>query len=301
MRIEGLSIIYKITSPSGKVYIGQTVNWQKRFTYYKNGNAKGQIILYNSINKYGWDAHKVELIQYFPLSEINQAEIAMIIKYNSYYKDSEFGMNMTKGGDRTPFSRIGKDHHSFGRIVSDKERERMKQLNLGKKMSEEFKEKLRFSNLGKKMSPEAIQKTVDASSKPILQYSLFGDYIQTWKSAAEASRALKISLGNIRSCVKEIFGHIHAGNFIWKPYIENFPIKIPKVLTYDTINILVTNLSNSESEIIIGYKNLRSKLDIEQKLISEAFRNNGIISKLNVKIQLLESYRKSLADTKPIV
>jgi hypothetical protein len=45
--------IYKITSPSKKVYIGQSVNIEKRKYFYEIGNCKKQIKLYNSIKKYG--------------------------------------------------------------------------------------------------------------------------------------------------------------------------------------------------------------------------------------------------------
>jgi len=43
--------IYKITSPSGKIYIGQSINIEKTWKYrYKNLNAcKRQTILYNSL------------------------------------------------------------------------------------------------------------------------------------------------------------------------------------------------------------------------------------------------------------
>jgi predicted GIY-YIG superfamily endonuclease len=46
--------IYKITSPSEKVYIGQSRNIQRRVKNYKRIDCKQQTILYNSINKYGW-------------------------------------------------------------------------------------------------------------------------------------------------------------------------------------------------------------------------------------------------------
>ena len=47
--------IYKIISPSGKIYIGQSRNIDKRFQQYKRLNCAKQPRLYNSFIKYGID------------------------------------------------------------------------------------------------------------------------------------------------------------------------------------------------------------------------------------------------------
>ena len=53
--------IYKITSPTNKIYIGQSINIEKRFLNYNSINCKKQIRLYNSFKKYGFDKHKTNL------------------------------------------------------------------------------------------------------------------------------------------------------------------------------------------------------------------------------------------------
>jgi group I intron endonuclease len=46
--------IYKLTSPSNKCYVGQTVNINKRFSEYKTfHHCKNQPKLFNSLKKYG--------------------------------------------------------------------------------------------------------------------------------------------------------------------------------------------------------------------------------------------------------
>lgn len=55
--------IYKITSPSGKIYIGQSTNIEKRISRYKTLSCKKQVKLYNSLKKYGWDLHLFEIIE----------------------------------------------------------------------------------------------------------------------------------------------------------------------------------------------------------------------------------------------
>ena len=54
--------IYKITSPSGKVYIGQSWDIEKRQGRYRCLNCKCQIKLYNSLVKHGWEAHTFGII-----------------------------------------------------------------------------------------------------------------------------------------------------------------------------------------------------------------------------------------------
>lgn len=74
--------IYKITSPSGKVYIGQTINVYKRWEYdYKPLNCKGQPKLLNSLKKYGYEAHKFEVLEECKLKQLSKREV--------YYKKLE--------------------------------------------------------------------------------------------------------------------------------------------------------------------------------------------------------------------
>lgn len=71
--------IYKITSPSGKVYIGQSVNIEKRFIRYKNLHCKSQPKIYSSIKKYGWNKHNFEILLECEVYELNGKE--------RYYQD----------------------------------------------------------------------------------------------------------------------------------------------------------------------------------------------------------------------
>lgn len=67
--------IYKITSPSGKVYIGQSSNINQRLKDYKKTiHCKGQVRLYNSLIKYGFDNHMFEVIEYCGFDELNKRE-----------------------------------------------------------------------------------------------------------------------------------------------------------------------------------------------------------------------------------
>lgn len=67
--------IYKITSPSGKVYIGQSSNIDKRIKdYEKTIHCKGQVRLYNSLIKYGFKNHLFEIIEICEFDNLNERE-----------------------------------------------------------------------------------------------------------------------------------------------------------------------------------------------------------------------------------
>lgn len=95
--------VYKFTSPSGKVYIGITSNIIKRFSFYKNHHLLNQTAIYNSIAKYGWDAHIKEIL-FISLTreQAEQKEIELI----KYYKENKQSLNLTDGGLKPPIRDI---------------------------------------------------------------------------------------------------------------------------------------------------------------------------------------------------
>ena len=81
--------IYKITSPTKKIYIGQSINIEKRFKHYKSLRCKSQTKLYNSFLKYGYNNHVFEIIEECEISELNTRERY----YQEIYNCIENGLN----------------------------------------------------------------------------------------------------------------------------------------------------------------------------------------------------------------
>lgn len=54
--------IYKLTSPSGNIYIGQTSNISRRLGHYRDLHCKAQRLLYDELVKYGWGSFKKEIL-----------------------------------------------------------------------------------------------------------------------------------------------------------------------------------------------------------------------------------------------
>jgi group I intron endonuclease len=78
--------IYKITNPNNKVYIGQSINIEKRFKQYKRYACKSQPKLYNSFNEYGVNNHLFEIIKKCEIEELNNKERFYQEKYNAIEK-----------------------------------------------------------------------------------------------------------------------------------------------------------------------------------------------------------------------
>ena len=80
--------IYKITSPSSRVYIGQSVDCEGRWKHYMT-TGKKQTKLYRSFQKYGKDAHTFEVIEECAAKQLNNRERY----WQDYYNVLEGGLN----------------------------------------------------------------------------------------------------------------------------------------------------------------------------------------------------------------
>lgn len=59
-----IAIIYKITSPTKRIYIGSTISkLRDRIAHYKRLACKTQIRLYNSLLKHGFENHTIEVVE----------------------------------------------------------------------------------------------------------------------------------------------------------------------------------------------------------------------------------------------
>lgn len=79
--------IYKITNSKRKIYIGQSVNIERRFKEYKRSLAKGQVLLNRSFLKHGIESHKFEIICECEISELNNKERYYQLLYSAIGKN----------------------------------------------------------------------------------------------------------------------------------------------------------------------------------------------------------------------
>lgn len=162
--------IYKITSPIGKIYIGQSLNLKKRFYTYKTPQSfKSQIKLYNSVLKYGFINHLWEIIEECRVELLNERERY----WQEYFDCIENGLNCkltstdSKSGylnqetkDKISKALIGRKRGEY-KTKKEKKLKRPEVIypkGVGRKHSEETKEKMRLSKLRKPLSKEHVEK-----------------------------------------------------------------------------------------------------------------------------------------------
>ena len=165
--------IYKITNPENKVYIGYTTNLYKRKNYYKVNKGIRQTKLYNSITQYGWEQHKIELIEECAKDELRNKEQYWI----NYYDSWNNGLNSNPGG---------------GGIITHTDETRqliskMGKANKGKRAVSHWKDKSRGEEFARNMSLARKDKPNPKNAKPVLQYDLEENFIKEWSSIKEAN------------------------------------------------------------------------------------------------------------------
>lgn len=129
--------IYKILSPSNKIYIGQTRRFKSRMSSYRNLSCESQHALHNSLVKYGFDAHKISILEEYsdttPQAMVNSREIFFI---ELFKKNLPLLMlNIALGG--------------HGGLVNEETREKLRIRQTGKKYSQESRQKMSQKKLGK--------------------------------------------------------------------------------------------------------------------------------------------------------
>jgi group I intron endonuclease len=179
MENELFGLIYKVTSPSGKVYIGQTTkSLKQRMRSHKNAAVSGSNApFHRAFRKYG-DKLKWEVIhRNVPLASLGLLEIWNIAKYGS----RETGYNCDCGGG---ISRAGAK-------CSNESRKRMSESHIGQIAW----------NKGKKMSKEHCVKTSIAHGGKAFNVYKDGHSVGSWINPVECAKDLNLSAVLIRRCL----------------------------------------------------------------------------------------------------
>lgn len=94
MEKEIICGIYKITSPSNRVYIGQSVDIDKRWKVYKKigFSVKKQTLVYRSLLKYGVESHTFEVVEECEVEQLNNREGY----WQDFYDSVNNGLNCSR-------------------------------------------------------------------------------------------------------------------------------------------------------------------------------------------------------------
>lgn len=159
--MSGRYTVYKHTSPSGKVYIGITVQapakrWGREGLGYKRSPH-----FLAAVQKYGWENIRHEIIaEGLSQGEAERLEVELIAKYKA--TDKDHGYNIDRGGSTGPKhsaatrAKIGEANHR--RKWSPESRQKMREYKLAHPTSPETARKIGDANRGRKHRPESVEK-----------------------------------------------------------------------------------------------------------------------------------------------
>lgn len=225
-----IACIYMLTSPSGKKYIGQTINFKNRMQKYACNDSKGQIAIYRAIKKYGWKSFDVDILLEVKRKDnirevLNIFESAFIKNLNTI---DPYGYNLTYGGDC--------------KKLSASTIEKIRLANIGKKSTDIAKKNMSVSGLNmdvdkrekinnaiRSMSTEARERinagVREKKTVKVSQYSLDGEFIKTYSSIREASVCTGVSVSGIGVVARQIRNRKIAGGYDWR-YLDEEKINI---------------------------------------------------------------------------
>ena len=180
-----IGIVYTLTSPSGKQYVGITT--KRRFQGRMRTHQKPSshcVALRNAIQKYGWDNFKVETRE-VPVEMLNEEEQKQIKRLNTMAPN---GYNLTSGGERFK--------------ASDETKKRMSAASK-KSCADPAVKKRRSAASKKTMADPAVRARMsEASSKKIVVTNLLTNKSTTYASGQEAAKETGISHVTIVRCCK---------------------------------------------------------------------------------------------------
>lgn len=204
--------IYKITSPSGRVYIGQSWDIKKRWRDYGWNRCTKQIKLYNSFLKYGVQNHKFQVI----IELLGDVEQMILDIYEQFYMDFHRKTNISLLNIR--------EAGSHGKY-SEETKFKMRKPKVSPKQKEHQRKFVEISRTGE-IRQRATYNTKEfyknnsySNLVTFYQYTIDSELVAEWTGLNIAAKALNIQMGNLSKAVngrkdRPINPHYYKG-FLW--------------------------------------------------------------------------------------
>jgi group I intron endonuclease len=210
------SCIYKLTSPSGKIYIGQTQCLYLRFRDYRKPKANEYLM--KAILKYGLENISVEILEKdLPLNKLDKRE--------QFYLDilrpfNDNGYNICKEASTTRGRKRPKDERSK---ISEFAKTRIGELNgfYGKTHTEETKKLIGRKSSNKTLTKKHIESFCGAGQDSVKRKVKMIDaktnkILKIWDSIKEASDNTNALRSTITAVCRGYSGRKTAGGYKWE-------------------------------------------------------------------------------------
>lgn len=259
-----MGFIYKITTPTGRLYVGQTKNLSKRIGTYKHKakNYKGTILILKSISKYGWDAHKLEIIEEVKESILDEREIFWIDELRTYiyqYPEGN-GINLKTGGasgggqwkhDTNRVSRAMKAMKGSGNHFYQKKHSEETKGKIGQKA------KKRNLESGQTVPKWGAEKGRTRVMRKVNCFNDKGDFVVTCESATEAGRKFGVDISLVVKICTGRYNNSNGFTFRYftgenvssvKPIVKRKTfVKRPVVMIKDNLEVVAEYISAKEA------------------------------------------------------
>jgi len=207
MKATDNGVIYLLTSPSGKQYVGQSWDYETRMVQYSRGGRKEQRVLQNAIRKYGWENFTATIIMQGIQTQdaLDKTEDAFILLLDTLAPN---GYNLRRGG------RGGKHHADSrakigdaqrGKVVSAETRAKISAAKRGHDVASETRAKISASNRRRVVSAETRAKMSAAHRGE--KHPLFGKK-HTAESRAKMSASAKARWARSKTIQREGKNHV---------------------------------------------------------------------------------------------
>ena len=194
--------IYKITSPSNKIYIGESSNLNIRCKRYLNSNKiKGQKAIHNSILKYGPESHEIEILELCDENILLERERY----YQELFNSVEDGLNCFYTGTKEK-----KKKHSKETLIlmSENQKGEKNSFFLKKHSAESLKKISNASkgennpNFGGKIKNDdwLLKQSISNSKNPIKVIDTHTNLEYTFINSKECAMFLNAKESNVRMC-----------------------------------------------------------------------------------------------------